>query len=189
MIEQQADRNLPEREINVTFDGTLLVGAKVQVHGGVPQRTPSGPVGAAGSCSNSAWSPRYSSDGLPACKPGLRLNFNKHSKLGNQPRLWGHPATLAGCSAPDKLVLRSVSQTRLATYGWPRMDLLRAQNKGAADVGKFGCRRNGTTASRCFATSCPTTSTTKSARRLFAWSTPGSVSLALISVCSLWKSE
>ena len=95
------DRNQPELQMNISFDGVLLQGAKVQLHGGPFQRgQAAGQKG--GSCHD-----RDTTDGLPACKPGFRLNFNKRDQLPSEPRLFGHPAGLAGCSPPDKVVLRS----------------------------------------------------------------------------------
>ena len=114
-VERMWDRNQPELPMDITFDGVQLVGAKVQLHGGPFQRGSEepgaggfNPMGAGGSCRMGGTTQiRDGSDGLPVCKPGLRLNFNKHSKLTNDPRLWGHPVGLAGCGAPDKVVLRS----------------------------------------------------------------------------------
>ena len=35
MIDDQADRDRPEMRVNISFDGVLLEGAKIQVHGGL----------------------------------------------------------------------------------------------------------------------------------------------------------
>ena len=50
---------------------------------------------------------RSGADGLPACKPSLRINFRKHHRPSGKPRLWGFPEALQGCAQPDKLVLRN----------------------------------------------------------------------------------
>ena len=101
MVDRMWDRNQPELRMNITFDGVFLEGGKAQLHGGPFQRG-QGPGQRGGSCHG-----RDTSDGLPGCRPGLRLNFHKRHQLRNEPRLWGHPAGLASCGAPDKVVLRS----------------------------------------------------------------------------------
>ena len=99
-------------------DGALLRGAKIQVHGGTPQRG-NGGAGSAGDCRIGAAADGTQRkigdgigadgqpDGLPACKIGMRLNFKKRSQIPGTPRLWGFPASRQNCSPPDKLVLRN----------------------------------------------------------------------------------
>ena len=113
MVGRMWDRNQPELPMNISFNGALQVDAKVQLHGGPFQRGKK-PGADAGSCHGGGtgeqpvgWNRDGADDGLPKCKPGFRLNFNKRSKLRNSPRLWGHPAGLADCTPPDKVVLRS----------------------------------------------------------------------------------
>jgi hypothetical protein len=43
MVNNQADRGFPETPATVILDGIRLPGAKIQVHGGTPQRTGNNP--------------------------------------------------------------------------------------------------------------------------------------------------
>jgi hypothetical protein len=105
MVDNQGDRNYPETPTTIIFDGVRLPGGKLQVHGGSPQRgSPTPGAGDAGSCRIGN---RDEADGLPSCKPSIRLNFGKHNRPSGEPRIWGFPAALQGCAAPDKMVLRN----------------------------------------------------------------------------------